>query len=112
MQNISRRKFFINSAAMTAGAAAMSTLGARDAAAALKKAVYITPFKYLIGFAPTQNAQVGGHFARHGLDVEILGGTNAPMAIGQVLVGRADFGRGRNNFLSGLKVRDEGARTC
>ena len=99
MQNISRRKFFINSAAMTAGAAAMSTLGARDAAAALKKAVYITPFKYLIGFAPTQNAQVGGHFARHGLDVEILGGTNAPMAIGQVLVGRADFGRG-----SGLDV--------
>ena len=83
MQRISRRKFFINSAAMTAGAAAMSTLGARDAAAALKKAVYITTFKYLIGFAPTQNAQVGGHFARHGLDVEILGGTNAPRPSGR-----------------------------
>ena len=35
---------------------------------------FITPLNYLIGYAPSLNAQAGGHFKKEGLDVTILPG--------------------------------------
>lgn len=57
----------------------------------LKRFTFITPIQLLIGFAPAMNAQLGGHFRRHGLDADIVGGTSAPMAVQQTLVKRADI---------------------
>ena len=66
----------------------------RRAAAALKRFVFITPQQYLIGWAPAMNAAVGGHFARHGLEADIVAVANAPMAVQQTVVRRADAVRG------------------
>jgi len=55
---------------------------------------FITPLNYLIGYAPTLNAQAGGHFAKEGLDVTILPGKGSAVAVQQVIAGRALYGRG------------------
>ena len=48
---------------------------------------------------------------RDGPDIALLRDTAVSLATLEEMTGR-DAGRRRNNFLSGLKVRDEGARTC
>ncbi|MBM3504884.1 MAG: ABC transporter substrate-binding protein [Alphaproteobacteria bacterium] len=64
-----------------------------QAAAQGKKVSYIAPFAYQMSFAPELNAVAGGHHARHGLDVEMLPGRGAAMAVQQVVAGRALFTR-------------------
>lgn len=54
------------------------------------------------------NAQVGGHFARHGLDCDIVGGANAPMAVQQTIVGRAQVMRGAGTDIA-TAVGNQGA---
>ena len=60
----------------------------------LRQINFITPLNYLIGYAPTLNAQAGGHFAKEGLDVTILPGKGSAVAVQQVIAGRALYGRG------------------
>ncbi len=104
---LSRRKFLKGTAGAAGGAALVSTFGIRRASAQLKKINFITPFGYLIGFAPILNAKAGGHFEAAGLDVEVLPGKGSSMAIQQTVADRAKFVR-----LSGIdivKARDKGA---
>src|SRR4026207_113608 len=54
---------------------------------------FITPLNYLIGYAPSLNAQAGGHFRKEGLDVTILPGKGSAVAVQQVIAGRALYGR-------------------
>jgi ABC-type nitrate/sulfonate/bicarbonate transport system substrate-binding protein len=65
----------------------------RGARAQAKKVTYIAPFAYQMSFAPELNAVAGGHHARHGLDVEMLPGRGAAMAVQQVVAERALFTR-------------------
>ena len=59
MPSINRRDFIRGSAAL-AGAALIPAARAQQ----LRKINFITPFGFLIGYAPTLNAQAGGHFAK------------------------------------------------
>ena len=69
MIRTTRRRFIVGSAAMAGIIAMPSALGQQ-----IRKISFITPFGYLIGFAPTLNAQAGGHFGREGLDLTVLPG--------------------------------------
>lgn len=104
---LSRRKFLKGTAGVAGAAAVVSTFGIGAARAQLKQINFITPFGYLIGFAPILNAKVGGHFADAGLDVTVLPGKGSSMAIQQTVADRAMFVR-----ISGIdvvKARDKGA---
>ena len=98
----SRRRFLAAGVAIT-GAALMPAAKAQQ----LRKINFVTPFGYLIGFAPTFNAQAGGHFAKQGLDVTMLPGKGSAVAVQQVIAGRATFGRG--DPLAVAKAISEGA---
>jgi NitT/TauT family transport system substrate-binding protein len=98
----SRRRFLAGSVAV-AGAALLPAAKAQQ----LRKINFITPFGYLIGFAPTFNAQAGGHFAKQGLDVTMLPGKGSAVAVQQVIAGRATYGRG--DPLAVAKAISEGA---
>ncbi len=105
---IDRRTFLTRSAAITGGAVLATSFAIRPSKAALKKVNFITPYSYLIGFAPVLNAHSGGHFKRHGLDVTILGGKGSGMAVRQVLTDRVQFARAAS--LAMVKaVANEGA---
>src|SRR4029079_3448168 len=60
----------------------------------LRQIKFITPLNYLIGYAPSLNAQAGGHFAKEGLEATILPGKGSAVAVQQVIAGRALYGRG------------------
>jgi len=92
-KRINRRTFLTRSAAVTGGAVLTTSFAIRPSKAALKKVNFITPWSYLIGFAPVLNAHSGGHFKRHGLEVTILGGKGSGMAVRQVLTDRVQFAR-------------------
>lgn len=102
MPCLDRRSFMAGAAAL-AGAAVLPRAGAQP----LRKINFITPFGYLVGFAPTLNAQAGGHFAREGLDVAVLPGKGSAVAVQQVIAGRAVYGRG--DPLAATKAIAEGA---
>ena len=102
MRGTTRRRFLIAGAA-AAGAAGLRPLRAQ----ALRKINFITPFGILIGFAPTLNAQAGGHFAREGLELTVLPGKGSAVAVQQVIAGRAVYGRG--DPLAVVKAVAEGA---
>ena len=51
----------------------------------LRQINFITPLNYLIGYAPSLNAQAGGHFKKEGLDVTILPGKGSAVAVQQVI---------------------------
>ena len=104
---LSRRKFLKGTAGAAGAAAVVSTFGIGTARAQLKQISFITPFGYLIGFAPILNAKAGGHFENAGLDVTVLPGKGSSMAIQQTVADRAQFVR-----ISGIdvvKARDKGA---
>ena len=86
----SRRQFLAGSAVLGAG---MLT-GARTLAQQKRTVTFITPFGYLIGYAPTLNAQAGGHFAKEGIELNVLPGKGSAVAVQQVIAGRALYGRG------------------
>ncbi len=83
------------SAMMVAGGAVMSGAAWPRGIAALaaEELTYITPFRYLIGFAPVMNAKTSGHFKAQGFDAEVVGGQGSAGAIQQVLAGQAKFSR-------------------
>jgi NitT/TauT family transport system substrate-binding protein len=102
MLTTSRRRFMSASAAL-AGAAFLPAAMSQQ----LRKVNFITPFGYLIGYAPSLNAQAGGHFAKEGLDVGVLPGKGSAVAVQQVIAGRAVYGRG--DPLAAAKAIAEGA---
>jgi NitT/TauT family transport system substrate-binding protein len=89
MVRIARRRFLMAAAAL-AGTARSSAANSQQ----LRQINFVTPFGFLIGFAPTFNAQAGGHFAKEGLDVTMLPGKGSAVAVQQVIAGRAIYGRG------------------
>lgn len=89
----SRRAFLVGAAAATGGLALAPSLAIRVANAQGKQINFITPFGYLIGFAPVLNAAAGGHFKEQGLEVTVLGGKGGAMAVQQTIAGRAQVGR-------------------
>jgi ABC-type nitrate/sulfonate/bicarbonate transport system substrate-binding protein len=98
-----KRRDFIRGATALAGAALIPAARAQQ----LRKINFITPFGFLIGYAPTLNAQAGGHFANEGLDVTVLPGKGSAVAVQQVIAGRALYGRG--DPLAASKAIAEGA---
>jgi len=92
-RTLSRRSFVKGSIAISGGLALASFGGAELARAQVKKFTFITPWNFLIGFAPTLNAHAAGHFKRGGLESAIIGGKGAAMAVQQTLTGRAQFAR-------------------
>ena len=104
MSPITRRSF--NTFAL--GCAAAGAPWVRSASAqGLRKINFITPFGYLVGYAPTLNAQAGGHFAKEGLEISVLPGKGSAVAVQQVIAGRATYGRG--DPLAVVKAVAEGA---
>ena len=93
---IPRREFLRRTAG---GAAALATAGltlqvaSRTAGAAPISLTFVTPFGFLVGYAPTLVAKAGGYFEKEGLDVTIYGGRGAAMAVQQVLSGQALLSR-------------------
>ncbi len=85
MPAISRRHLLAAGAALAGACAFPSSPKAQQ----LRQINFITPLNYLIGYAPTLNAQAGGHFAKEGLDVTILPGKGSAVAVQQVIAGRA-----------------------
>lgn len=69
--------------------AASAALVGAPAFAQRKPMTVITPFGYIADFGEMMNGVVGGHFARHGLDVKVLGGNGTSAAVAQVLSGQA-----------------------
>ena len=102
MKSFNRRRFVAGGAALAGAAFLPSALSQQ-----LRKINFITPFGLLIGFAPTFNAQAGGHFAREGLEVSMLPGKGSAVAVQQVIAGRALYGRG--DPLAAAKAIAEGA---
>ena len=90
MSYISRRELLAAGAALAASNSIASPLRAQQ----LRQINFITPFNYLIGYAPAFNAQAGGHFAKEGLNVTVLPGKGSAVAVQQVIAGRALYGRG------------------
>lgn len=62
-------------------------------AQARRDMTYVTPFGHLVAYAPDYVAASGGHFARNGLNVRIVGGTGSAAAVQQVVSGQALIAR-------------------
>ena len=90
MSSISRRHFLAAGSAIVGAGVLPSAARAQQ----LRQINFITPLNYLIGYAPSLNAQAGGHFKKEGLDVTILPGKGSAVAVQQVIAGRALYGRG------------------
>jgi NitT/TauT family transport system substrate-binding protein len=102
MASLGRRRFVAGASALAGGAWL-----ARAFAQQVRKINFVTPFGLLIGYAPTLNAQAGGHFAKQGLEVAVLPGKGSAVAVQQVIAGRALYGRG--DPLAASKAIAEGA---
>ncbi len=82
-----RRRFLAGALAAVAAPAIVRS------ARAAEKVTLITPFGYDIDFIDMMNAYSGGHFAKEGLDAQVLGAPGTVQHIQQILAGQADFGR-------------------
>ena len=100
----STRRHFVSGTTALAGAMALGTLAR---AQQRREVNFITPFGYLIGYAPTLNAQAGGHLAKEGIELKVLPGKGSAVAVQQVIAGRALYGRG--DPLAMAKAIAEGA---
>ena len=90
MTSHARRHFLGAAATLAAG----SLVGGHALAQQRREVTFITPFGYLVGYAPTLNAQAGGHLAKEGLELNVLPGKGSAVAVQQVIAGRALYGRG------------------
>src|ERR1700760_1204378 len=103
MSSISRRHLLAAGTALAGTSVIPASLRAQQ----LRQINFITPLNYLIGYAPSLNAQAGGHFAKEGLDVTIFPGKGSAGAVRKVLAGRAVYGPG--NPLAMAKAIGKGA---
>jgi len=92
-EGMTRREMLSRSAAGAAvGGAVLGGFDVRSAFAA-EKMEYVTPFRYLVAFAPVMNAHSGGYFKKQGFDSVVRGGTGSASAMQQLIAGRAKFTR-------------------
>ncbi len=92
---LARREFLATGSCLSL-AASLGGLGLSVAsldARAATSITFMTPFGYLIGFAPVLWAVTGGHFEKEGLKVDVQGGKGSAQAVQQVLSGQAKFCR-------------------
>jgi NitT/TauT family transport system substrate-binding protein len=87
------RRAVLKSVAAIAGAAAAMPAIIRPSQAG-EPITVVTPLGFVVDFLDTMNAYSGGHFARQGLDVKVLGAINGVQMLQLVVSGRAAFGRG------------------
>lgn len=87
---LDRRDFLIRSAAALAAGALPGVAAFAQSAQPL---TIITPFGFIADFVELMNGVTGGHFAKHGLNVTVLGGNGTSSAIQQVIAGQAKFTR-------------------
>ncbi|MBI3515417.1 MAG: ABC transporter substrate-binding protein, partial [Proteobacteria bacterium] len=85
---IDRRRLLAGAAALGVGLAAP-----RVGAQTPRKMTFVTPFGYLVAFAPDLIGKAGGYFEREGLDVTIAGGRGSAQSVQQVLSGQALMSR-------------------
>src|SRR5262249_56710312 len=77
-----------------AGTAALGAVGVLPVRAQTpRKMTFVTPFGYLVAFAPDLVGKAGGYFEREGLDVTIQGGRGSAQSVQQVLSGQALMSR-------------------
>ncbi len=89
---ITRRAMLARAGGAAAVGGAMGAFGIESALAA-EKLTFVTPFRYLVAFAPVMNAKSGGYFTKQGFDATVQGGNGSASALQQVLAGRAKFTR-------------------
>ena len=106
VEGVDRRGFMRR--AVGVGAGAMTILVAdRQAAAAPISFTYVTPFGFLIGYAPVLVAKAGGFFEQQGLDVTIYGGRGSAQAVQQILSGQALLSRaGGSDLIKAVANQD------
>lgn len=90
---IDRRQILKSVPAAAAAAMMPQMLSGAARAAELTKMTYLTPYGFLISFAPTMYGETGGFFKKHGLDVTVEGGRGSSMAVQQVTAGNALISR-------------------
>lgn len=90
LTDLRTRRRFMAGAGGALGTAALMPFAA---AQSLEKLVYVTPFGYLIDFAPILNAAAGGHFKAQGFDAEIVGGKGGMTSVQQLVAKQAKFSR-------------------
>jgi NitT/TauT family transport system substrate-binding protein len=90
---VDRRGFLRRAVGATAVGAMTALVTDRQAAAAPISFTYVTPFGFLIGYAPVLVAKAGGFFEQQGLDVTIYGGRGSAQAVQQILSGQALLSR-------------------
>lgn len=85
----------------TAGALALPA-ALRPAHAAGRRLVFVTPFNFTLAYAPVFLARASGAYERAGLDVEVVNGRGAQLALQLVVAGQAQIGHtgGHNYILS------------
>src|SRR3954465_13453865 len=103
MSTISRRHLLVTGSAIIGAGAFSSALRAQQ----LRQINFITPLNYLIGYAPSLNAQAGGHFKKEGLELTLLPGNAPGVAVRPVIAGRAL--RARGDPLAMAKAIGQGA---
>jgi ABC-type nitrate/sulfonate/bicarbonate transport system substrate-binding protein len=90
-----RRNFIGGMSLLAAGTSA--GLGFQSAKAATpdkaQKAIVLTGFGLLPNFIEIMNAYSGGHFARQGMDVQVVGSTGTAREMQQLVANQAQFGR-------------------
>jgi len=96
---LSRRK-------VLAAATALAAFGGSAHGQSLEKIRYLTPFGYIMGFTASMYSQSGGFFAKHGLDVEILGGRGSAMAVQQISAGNVLISRTGGTDLIKASAKD------
>lgn len=93
-------------AAAAAGWAATGGLHGVRAAPAPVPVRVMTPFGYIVDFLEMMNAVAGGHFARAGLEVDLVAGAGAAATMQQLLAGQVKFIR--NAGIDTLKLAARG----
>jgi NitT/TauT family transport system substrate-binding protein len=93
-RDISRREAMMLAAGASAGL--LMPVAAR-AATAMR---YVTPFNFSLSFSPVLYAVASGLFAKEGLDVEVVNGKGASVALQLVIAGQAQVSRsGGANYM-------------
>lgn len=90
---------------MQAGATGFGAMLAPRLAFAADKFRFITPFGYSLSFSTVLFGKTGGFFAKENLDVEVIGGKGAALAVQMTIANQSDAGRtgGANYIVSKVK---------
>jgi NitT/TauT family transport system substrate-binding protein len=85
------RRKFLTGAALTAAAAVGGFPTIIRAAHAAEPVIFMLPFGFNSIFIEIMNAYSGGHFAKNGVEVKVIGATGTAQAVQQLVAGQAQF---------------------